>query len=62
MQCFKIKREVEGTVVSVAAMGDGLLHISALRDVFAFSAHARGALCCLPATVHQGNAEAGSPG
>lgn len=53
---------MEETVVSVATTRDGLLHVSALRGAFAFPAHARGALCCLSATIHQGNAEAGSPG
>lgn len=43
--------------------GDGLFHISVLfSGLLAFPAHARGALCCLPATVHQDSVHAGSPG
>lgn len=43
--------------------GDGLFHISVLFSrLFAFPAHARGALCCQPATVHQASVHTGSPG
>lgn len=62
MQCFKAG-EVEGATVSVATIGGrGYFTSLCSPGLFAFPAHARGALCCLPATVHQDSAKAGSPG